>query len=236
MANSYFNLKRALGLLATMLIFVAIMLFFNFQFGTPFKVFGYIAWFVFIAAIVGYFWFAMRIRARIEKLDSQMNKADVGLVQRVQKIEIASTGLGASEQDARVIEAMQQNLRKGEMIRRAVKIANDTGAATSIKQYKDPLWLRLVLMAIMIGWFALIGYSYVAHRSVLAALFVGAGALSLWAAPHYIVSKQPIALVWFGGFIKYEIEPGKYTTSVVTMIVLGAVFIFLGTTKLAVGY
>ena len=234
MANSYFNLKRTLGLLATMLIFVAIMLFFNFQFGTPFKVFGYIAWFAFIAAIVGYFWFAMRIRARFEKLDSQMNKAHVDLAQRVHKLEIASTDLGASEQDTRVIEAMQQSLRKAEMIRGAVKIANDTGAETHIKQYKDPLWLRLVLMAIMIGWVAIIGYSYVAHRSVLGALFVGAGALSFWAAPHYIVSKQPIAI--FGGFIKYEIEPGKYTSSVITMIVLGAVFIFLGTTKLAMGH
>ena len=169
--NSYFKLKRFLGLLASMLIWVSIALFFNYQFGTPIKVFEYIAAFVAIAALTIQFWLAKRIR-------------------------------------------------------NTVQTASNNYVGVNIKQYKDPLWLRLVLMVIMIGWIALLGYSFIAHKSILGALGIGLGTLSFWAAPHYLVSKQPILA--FGGLIKYEIEPGKYKSSIAAQIVIGMLFIYYG--------
>lgn len=214
MANSYFDLKRILSLLATTLLAVIVALFFNYQFGTPIRVFINIAAFIIVGVIILQIFFLARIQSSARKLQSTINNG----IARAQGQEaqhlnaLMKTSMGDQTSTIHNIPAIQN----------AITDDNYLG----ISKQRISLWSWLLLAAIIIASIALLVYARATGKPMVVVLPIGFGALSFWGALHWYFSKQPIFS--YGGIIKYETEPRKYISVVVAHVILGAFFIYIG--------
>ena len=214
MANRTFSFKKFLGLLTTTFLAVIIALFFIYQFGTPIWVFIDIAAFIGISAFILQIWLLARIQSNAKKQQSIINN---GIARaQGQEVQLLNTLRKTSMDDP---ASTNRNISA---IQNAIADDNFLGIA----KQKVSLWSWLLLAAIIIVSIALLVYAHTTGKPMVAALMVGLGTLSFWAALHWYFSKQPIFS--YGGIIKYETEPGKYISSILAFIVIGVFLVYAG--------